>query len=489
MTPAEVARSKVELFADHLVDASVNLELHASNNTHLQDNLRALVSALGEAAKAGVPMPLVLDVHSSDLRYNGQVLTGPSLHAGRLLRRCAAMRIASLTFQVGVTVDEFLRLFHLFQMEEIAPSSSMEPLTRLMHRQGIRHVGLVPIPAQESNEPEESTDPDDHKAMHNYQNLVGYLQDSHVLAYHGRALELDKAGDMVVQTIASMEDESANLFSLAGQDNMDRFTVGHSVRVGLLALRVARASGADMDQLVIVGTAALLHDIGKSKVPQEILFKQGHLTEEEWAWMAQHPRLGAEILMEEQKLDPTAIGAAFCHHMAPEGGGYPQPAVVFDPSGVSKLVRVCDVFEALTSVRPYKQALTPVEAYAVMYRQVQNFDERWLQFFVRTIGLYPEGTRLLLDDGSEALVTGPGERLDQPQVLLETGPSGEVLPDDAPDRFAIGESIDGRTPVIESIITPRSIVRLEDIEPARVYTEGGPDISCGHQKADPEDEC
>lgn len=472
-TAAQLGRVKVEEFADRLVDATVNLELHSSSSPHLRGDLKGVIEAFRGAQEQGVTMPLELVFEQGDIRHEDRVLTGPSLHAGRLLRRCAKHGIAALRFHPQLELPELVRLFDLFQMEDIAPSPTTEVFTRALTRQGVLHLDVVPLAKDKANNATA-------RAFANYQRLVDYLQDNHVAAYHGRSLPIDAAQDLVARTILQLNDEPADLFSLASQDNIDRFTVGHSVRVALLALQVARAAGATMEQLVRLGTAALLHDIGKSKVPQEVLFKQGHLDDEEWKLMAQHPRLGAEILMEERGLDRTAIGAAFCHHMSPTGG-YPTPAIAFEPSGVSKLVRVCDVFEALTSVRPYKHALTPVEAYAVMYRQEQTFDAKWLQFFVRTLGLYPEGTRLRLDDGAEALVVGPGPRLDRPQVRLLTGAGDAVLQSGEPERFTIGDDVDGRSPRIKSIITPRCNVEITGIEEVRIHTENGEDVACCSQ--------
>ena len=258
----------------------------------------------------------------------------------------------------------------------------------------------------------------DRSAIESYQQLADVLQQSHVSARRGREISIDAARGIVERTVARMGTAPSDLLALAVYDDIDRFTVGHSVRVALLALEVARAAGSTEDELLLVGTAGLLHDIGKSQVPQDLLFKQGPLGTEEWGAMSEHPRLGAEILVEQQDVHPSAIGAAFCHHMAPDGGGYPTPVAAFRPSGISRLIRICDVFEALTAVRPYKCDLTPLEAMAIMHRERAGFDPDWLCFFFRTIGIYPIGTRLRLDSGEMALVVAKGPSCDSPVVRL-----------------------------------------------------------------------
>src|SRR5262249_50546437 len=162
----------------------------------------------------------------------------------------------------------------------------------------------------------------------------------------------------------------------ATYDQIDSFTVGHSVRVALLAMHVARAARVPRASLLRIGTAALLHDIGKSRMPQQVLFKQGQLDADEREIMAMHPRFGAEILIQQRHIDGPAVGPAFCHHWGRTQPGSRTRFLPFPPSGISRLVRICDVFEAITAVRPYKPALTPLQAYALMRRNKAGFDER-----------------------------------------------------------------------------------------------------------------
>ena len=269
------------------------------------------------------------------------------------------------------------------------------------------------------------------------------LQDTHVAAFRGEGLEIERAEGLVEKAVEQMVAEPSRLLALATYDEIDSFTVGHSVRVALLALQVAEAANISRKDLVRVGTAALLHDIGKSRIPQEVLFKRGPLTLEERDIMAQHPRLGGEILLEQEHLDPTAIGAAFCHHMVPGRGSYPTPALPFEPSGVSKLVRVCDVFEALTAVRPYKRALQPVEAYVVMRRMTGGFDPKWRRFFIQVLGVHPPGTSVTLNTGARGLVVATGQTPDTPEVRIVTDAQGRPL--DAEDQpiVTIGDAVEG----------------------------------------------
>ncbi|MFT4840551.1 MAG: putative nucleotidyltransferase with HDIG domain [Planctomycetota bacterium] len=463
-------RSAVIDFANALVNAMLNRLLHARDSRFVAEAMQEVVTTLTLAHALGAEQPLQLQVDGLRLCHDGYALEGPSLQARSLLEHCADRNIAMLSFRPGLNGAEANRLFDLLLLPE-----NLEALDR-NHRDatllafGIRHI-LVTL--------QNPADPDNRrigldeqgKALNHYQNLAEALQQNHRLAQGDHELAVDQAATAVERAVNDF-DEPSMLLSLAMKDDVDRFTVGHSVRVALLALQVARAMGANRDQLVHVGGAALMHDIGKSKVPQEILFKQGRLTEEEWQSMAQHPRLGAQILIEQhESVDPRTIGAAFCHHMGADGGGYPEPLMPTPPSSTSRLIRVCDVFEALTAVRPYKRALNPIEAFAIMFRNENDFDPQWLRRFAKTIGLFPIGTRVQMQDGADGLVVKQTDDICHPIVRLITGAAGVELPDGQPDIVETGVLLEGQTPIIAGISTHDRYLPVPDFDendPAQV---------------------
>ncbi len=416
---------RVANFTHALVVALVNLELYSSQSQHLKDNLHDLHVELAGLFASGCVDPLDIHIQGGTLLHEGHVILSSTLQGGKLLRLCKERRIQRLRFSSHAESREILGLLQLLSTPEKGADSTDNDFYRQLSQHGIRNiaVGLQQEATPALSSSSTSIDP----AIPQYQALADCLHDSHVAAHRGQELAMDRATGLVETTLGFMEKEPSGLLALANYDDIDSFTVGHSVRVALLTMQVAQAAGANRPQLVQVGTAALLHDIGKSKIPQEILFKRGPLDTEEREIMARHARLGGEVLLQQTQLDPTAIGAAFCHHMTPHGGGYPSPAIPFEPSGISKLVRVCDVFEALTSVRPYKQALNPLAAYTVMFRQEDSFDPKWLRFFVQTLGIYPQGTRLNLHSGATAVVTAKGQQLDRPTVRTLTNAQGQTL--------------------------------------------------------------
>jgi putative nucleotidyltransferase with HDIG domain len=459
-------RIAVMAFAHAFVEAWRNRALHGRDHEHTRRGLESALRALQLTYDAGIEPLLHLQFSDDTIHYDGAPLVSPSLQARGMLAALAARQVAALAFHSDICADELNRLFDLLMLEQNEPALLRDNRDRALRAFGIRNVRVMSRtlgdPGDRSATLQSSTDPD----LHIYQDLAESLYGNHSRALRDESLALDAAAAAVEHVIVRLDHEPSGLLSLAAQDNVDRFTVGHSVRVALLALQVARATGVTRDRLVEIGTAALLHDIGKSKVPQDVLFKQGRLEEEEWRQMALHPQLGAEILLEHGEFDDSAVAAAFCHHMRPDGQGYPRTARSFAPSSLSNLVRVCDVFEALTSVRPYKRALTPIEAFAVMRRNACDYDPRWFNLFVRTIGLFPAGSRILLADQSLALVLGQGKDPSRPIVRLLSGPDGGELPADTPDELAIGDHLDGKPLTIAEILTHDRTVAVPDPETA-----------------------
>lgn len=470
-------RGAVVDFAHALVAAVLERLLHARDSRYVAEALRELIAALSAAKGLGVAMPLRLEFGETRLGFDGTPLDGPSLQARALLQSCAGSRIAALAFGADTTGDEVNRLLDLLLLPEHADARRRGPSDAMLAAFGVRNIAVLRRAPGEPEVHHGATDPRE-RALHHYQDLADALQRNHRLAHRDMELAVDATAEAVERTVLDF-DEPSLLLSLAMQDDVDRFTVGHSVRVALLALEIARGLDASREQLVQVGAAALMHDIGKSKVPQEILFKRGRLTGEEWGWMMKHPRLGAQILIEQhEQVDPHAIGAAFCHHMRPDGSGYPDPTLPVRPSGISRLVRVCDVFEALTAVRPYKKALTPIEAYAVMFRNQCDFDMVWLRRFVHTLGLFPTGTRVQLADGAEGIVVQQTSRPEEPRVRLLTGPTGGRLPAGQPDLVTVGEAVEGRPQRIVGISSHERFLTVPEFEPGDPAADLLPQHAC-----------
>lgn len=168
-------------------------------------------------------------------------------------------------------------------------------------------------------------------------------------------------------------------------DLRDRETEGHSQRVTEVTLRLAMASGMDTQELVHVRRGALLHDMGKLGVPDSILHKPDTFTDEEWAIMRKHPQLAYDMLSPVEYLRP-ALDIPYCHHEKWDGSGYPRGLKGEEIPLAARLFTVIDVWDALTSDRPYRRAWTNENALAYIKEQSgKHFDPESVNLFFKVI--------------------------------------------------------------------------------------------------------
>lgn len=211
------------------------------------------------------------------------------------------------------------------------------------------------------------------------------------------------------------------------------------MRVAILAVNFARALTDDRDLHLRIGAAALLHDVGKALIPFEILHSTKPLTPEEKLEMDKHAELGARCLLDHHDSDPLAIVAAFGHHLTPDGKGYPKTTHQHPACFVASVVKICDVYEALTAARPYKRPMSPVRAYRVMIAMGTGLDQRLLRRFIEVHGIHPVGQEVELATGEAAVVESQTDDPMHPVVRLLTTPEGEPIADGAGELLDLRE--------------------------------------------------
>lgn len=187
----------------------------------------------------------------------------------------------------------------------------------------------------------------------------------------------------------------------------DNFTYHHSINVAVLAMSVAQHLVESKEQLRRICQAALLHDLGKARVPNEILFKPGRLDANELKFIEEHPITGAQMLTRLSGVDPLAVSIAFGHHIKDNGHGYPKVSSSFKLSPMTRLIEVVDIFEALTAHRPYKKSLTATQAFEILYSMpdMESF-KPYMDLLIRSIGYNPIGSRVKIATGEIGVVVG-----------------------------------------------------------------------------------
>lgn len=229
----------------------------------------------------------------------------------------------------------------------------------------------------------------------------------------GEAVDPERALPLVEAINRSVLRNPAAMLSVARLKTADTYTYLHSVSTCALMTALARTLGLDEEQTREAGMGGLLHDLGKAVMPMDVLNKPGRLTDEEFTVIRQHPVAGERMLREAGVGNQAVLDIALHHHEKVDGSGYPDRLAGDAISLMARMGAVCDVYDAVTSDRPYKQGWDPAEALGRMVSWEGHFDMDVLKALIRSLGIYPVGALVRLASQRLAVVTAqtPGALL------------------------------------------------------------------------------
>ena len=220
----------------------------------------------------------------------------------------------------------------------------------------------------------------------------------------GKTVNAEGAQRLVEEISDSVARNTSALFSLARLKTADEYTYMHSVAVCAMMIALARQLGLDEVQIKLAGMAGLLHDLGKAAMPMDVLNKPGKLTDAEFIIIKSHPVEGHKMLA-AGKIDQLVLDVCLHHHEKTDGSGYPEGLKDEEISQFAKMGAVCDVYDAITSNRPYKAGWDPAESLRKMAQWAEGrFDHRVFQAFVKSLGIYPIGSLVRLTSGRIGVV-------------------------------------------------------------------------------------
>ena len=220
----------------------------------------------------------------------------------------------------------------------------------------------------------------------------------------GKALNFEQAESLVEEISDSVMRHPNALISLARLKHADEYTYMHSVAVCALMIALARQLGLGEGAVREAGLAGLLHDVGKMAIDQDVLNKPGKLSDAEFSAVRRHPEAGGKILLAGKQVSALVLDVCLHHHEKVDGSGYPHGLQGEQISLFARMGAVCDVYDAITSNRPYKQGWDPAESIRKMAEWKGHFDEEVFQAFVKTVGIYPVGALVRLESGRLAVV-------------------------------------------------------------------------------------
>jgi len=313
------------------------------------------------------------------------------------------------------------------------PDSRFEELYERLTSAGVKSLEIERAVHQEH-------DPDAEQAREQakriYSQGVAVTKDVITGARLGRATSVKRVKRAVQLIVDQVLNNETSLVGLTTIRDYDEYTFTHSVNVCIFSVALGKKLGFTRVQLYDLGMTALLHDVGKARVPVEILNKTTGLDEREWRIMQGHPWLGALTLFgmrSHDELPFRTILVAYEHHMKNDLTGYPKTVRPRQLGIFSKLVSVADGFDAATTRRSYQTV--PIEPDQVLREMQQNpkrgYDQILVKALINLIGVYPVGTCVILDTfevGVVAAVNPDGQQLNRPLVRIAVDVDGGVVP-------------------------------------------------------------
>lgn len=339
--------------------------------------------------------------------------------------------IGAINVDEAVTRDEWIALLSVLSKDlKVDKDEALELVSQGMTAAGVSHIEVVkPDEDQGGGGEEEAKE----IAKRTYEKGVAASKDLVGSVRMGKSASVKKVKRAVQGIVDQVLGNETSLMGLTTIRDYDEYTFTHSVNVCTFAVSIGKRLGLSKLQLHDLGMAALLHDIGKSHIPLEILNKKGGLDEDEWRMMQSHPWLGVLALFSLRgygTIPYRSVIAAYEHHMKTDLTGYPKSLRPRELSLFSKIIAVADSFDAATSRRSYQT--TPLQPDQVLMEMWKNpkrgLDRVLVKGMINLLGVYPVGTCVAMNTGEFGVVHSANpnpRRIDRPLVRIIRDVNGE----------------------------------------------------------------
>jgi HD-GYP domain-containing protein (c-di-GMP phosphodiesterase class II) len=399
--------------------------------------------------------------------FEDQLIIAPSAAIADLINRLTEKNIGRITFTSGMTIDELQQFAQLFSLK----SSAIDEIRSGLKQARYDHI-LLARQGEESFDSRTEDEPGE-EAEGNYLATYGNALD----AIRGVCRDIEEGRipssapvrRVVDRMVTITLQDPSTLLGLSMIKDYDNYTFNHCVNVGVLAMALGATLGLDAPTVRDLGIAGQLHDIGKTRIPKNILNKPGKLSSIEFEEMKRHPELGAGIIREMEGLSPLIAQIVLGHHLFFNRNGYPDWARSLPGNRLIDIIAVADTYDAITTLRVYQHPITPRAALDELQKQAGSLlDDKLVASFLKMMGKYPVGTLVRLDSNEVAVIYRPNP-LDEDtplvRVLFAADGTRLKLPREVPlvepdgSRYAsIVAVID---PLLKNVDVGRSVVRAD----------------------------
>jgi len=382
---------------------------------------------------------LEIDVIDGDVRLDGVSFGGDRQANAQAVRELSDLGIDSIHIREGVEIEELRATAEfLWQFKDTASGDSLESQ---LARRGVHHISLARLVRLDTRWrshqwPDAPTGPLDPA----YAESLALAEQTFDTVASGRKLDAMTVRGLVELLIYRVARSNAALGQILAVKQYENLTYCHSVNVSMLSLLIGKQIGLDDGAIASLVEAALLHDIGKTKIPLDVVKKPGALEKRERKMMEAHTTFGAEILVQTEGLRPMTPIVALEHHRSVKGTGYPDLGDAI-PHIMSQIVSVADIYEAITGARTYQAPTLPERACLVLARLAgEKLNSAIVKAFVNAITFFPLGSmvRTTLDEVAVVVGINPCDPLHPQLALVDEAGTGPGTRIDSSARDASG---------------------------------------------------
>ena len=349
---------------------------------------------------------------NSEIYFERQLLSEESIRHSDLIGLLMQRGVNNLSFDPTVTPESITVFFSFINIkgEDKVSGKSLKRLLKGADVSGVDFEELIGFDISEEVYKLKGESKAVSTSDAAYDGAVECMEEAGEDLLAGRGLDMDSLHTVVSSLMGDFLTDREAIVGLLGIKNYNKHLFHHSVNVAVTCLLIASKLELSEEMLQIVGISGLLHDIGKLKVPIEILDKPEKLTDGEWNLMKAHPIEGAQMLLRYNNIGELPVLAAMEHHANHDLSGYPVLKGKKRPHVIARIISVADVYEAMTANRTYRPACSVHQAMGVLMSGAGNqFDPMLLKLMLNTVGVFPPGSLVRLRTGQTALVVEANE--------------------------------------------------------------------------------
>jgi len=439
--------------------SSTNASLYPSSHPTLIQSIEDVAAAVGAIMDLGFE-EITVNVYKRTLFVEDHILPEESATYSKLIDDLLSRGISALTIADDFGRTDAEALTALLVADGVR---DIDDAQSYLDAQGARAIVVAETTTLEDEGTSERARDSKARARRSYEGGIAVMRDVEAHAKLGKVFEVASLQTLVNGLLGQLFTDPAAVLGLTAIKSHDDYTLNHSINVCILALSLGATLGLDQEALKSLGLSALLYDLGKVRIPEDILNKQGPLTADEWQIIKSHATEGADLLKRIQLVDQMPMVVAYEHHQRHDLQGYPDPTDGQEQHLFSKVIALCDAYDAMTTSRPFRREIRPDKALAVLMQgRGKAYDPSLTKVFVAMLGIYPMGAVVRLTDDSTAVVFRVNrDDLLRPRVKVLVDAEGRWLDEPPVVDLRIADPTTGQIGIVEAV--PAAEAGIDDV--------------------------